>query len=313
VSKKKILIIRFSSIGDIVLTTPVIRCIKKQLKAEVHVVTKEVFFPVLKANPYIDKLHTFKKEVTEVFKELKAEKFDHVIDLHNNLRSLRLKKHLGVKANSFDKINLKKFAAVNFKMVSSLPKIHIVERYLQTVKEWGVEADGEGLDYFLTEEDKMHLPAEKYTVLVVGGSYFTKKIPMNKLKEICSNLKGKIVLLGGNEDKKEGDLLEKEFANVASYCGKCTIGQSAFMIKHSEFVITGDTGLMHIGSAFNKKIISLWGNTIPEFGMAPYKPNRDNKILQVEGLKCRPCSKLGFHACPKKHFKCMNDIEVNVS
>jgi ADP-heptose:LPS heptosyltransferase len=312
VSKKKILIIRFSSIGDIVLTTPVIRCLKKQTNAEVHFICKEVFAPVLNGNPYIDKLHTFKKEVTEILKELKNEKFDHIIDLHNNLRSLRVKKYLGVKANSFDKLNLKKFAAVNFKMISSLPKIHIVERYLQTVKELGVNDDREGLDYFLTHDDKMHLHDEKYTVIVVGGSYFTKKIPMNKLQEICSNLKGKIVLLGGNEDKKEGDQLEKEFSNVASYCGKCTIGQSAFMIKHSEFVISGDTGLMHIASAFNKKIISLWGNTIPEFGMAPYKPNRDNKILQVQGLKCRPCSKLGFHACPKKHFKCMNDIEVNL-
>lgn len=309
--KKKILIVRFSSIGDIVLTTPVIRCIKKQTVFEVHYVTKDVFKDTLIHNPYIDMLYTFKKDVDELYTQLKSEKYDYVIDLHKNLRSLRLKQQLGAKSYSFNKINLQKFIAVNFKMINSLPDEHIVDRYFETVSSLNVKQDGQGLDYFITDSDKTEIPNEKFTALVVGGSYFTKKIPLPKLEEICNRIKSPIVVLGGKDDKAIADQLEKKFPNVINLCGKCMINGSAYVIKHSDVVITSDTGLMHIAAAFNKRIISVWGNTIPEFGMGPYKPNPENKILEVKGLSCRPCSKLGYKKCPKGHFKCMMNIDVS--
>ena len=153
---KKILIIRFSSIGDIVLTTPVIRCAKAQLKGtEIHYVTKETFKSILAHNPNIDKLHTFKEDISEVYDQLKAENFDIVIDLHKNLRSLRLKQKLGVKSYSFNKINLQKFVAVNFKQINKLPDQHIVERYFDAIAPIGVTNDGKGLDHFITANDKV--------------------------------------------------------------------------------------------------------------------------------------------------------------
>src|SRR5690606_5029813 len=123
----------------------------------------------------------------------------------------------------------------------------------------------------------------------IGGSYFTKKIPLNKLKEICTNAKLKLVLLGGKEDKSFADELQKQFPNTINACGNFSINQSASIIQQAEWVITSDTGLMHIAAAYNKKTISVWGNTIPEFGMSPYKPNTENKILEVKNLSCRPC------------------------
>ncbi len=316
---KKILIIRFSSIGDIVLTTPIIRCAKKQLKdTQIHFVTKDAFKSVVIHNPNIDKLYTFKEDVSELYDQLKAEKYDVLIDLHKNLRSLRLKQKLKVKSFSFNKLNIQKFLAVKLKQINKLPAMHIVERYFETIAPLGVTNDSKGLDYFIQENEKVGVSSllstseNKFVALVVGGSYYTKKIPLNKLAEICSNIKLPIILLGGKEDKVIADELQKKFPHIANACGQYSINQSASIIGQAEWVITSDTGLMHIASAYNKKIISVWGNTIPEFGMAPYLPNAENKILEVKGLDCRPCSKLGYKHCPKKHFKCMNEIDFSV-
>lgn len=318
---KKILIIRFSSIGDIVLTTPIIRCVKKQFPdAEVHYVTKEVFKNILIHNPYIDKVHAFKEDISELYEPLKAENFDVVIDLHKNLRSLRLKQKLKAKNYSFDKLNLQKFLAVNFKQINKLPNKHIVDRYFDAVAPLGIKSDGKGLDHFIHQNDRVDVSSlltdhlqKTFVALVVGGSYFTKKIPLNKLSEICKNSKLPIIVLGGKEDKPVGDELQNQFPHLINTCGQYTINQSASIIEQAEWVVSSDTGLMHIAAAYNKKIISMWGNTIPEFGMSPYLPNLENKILEVKNLSCRPCSKLGYKKCPKVHFKCMNDLDVSIT
>jgi ADP-heptose:LPS heptosyltransferase len=313
---QKLLILRFSSIGDIVLTTPVIRACKKQLAAtEIHFVCKNAFRSLLEHNPYIHKIHSFEKDIKEIYETLNREKFDVIIDLHNNLRSFRLKRYLGVKSYSFNKLNVLKLTAVVTKKISILPEKHIVNRYLETVLPLGVKDDGQGLDFFIPEEAK-NLPKpivlpQQFSVLVLGGSYFTKKIPINKLREICSRLKFPLVLLGGSDGTAEALELVKEFPNVVNLCGTLSLHQSAFVISQSAWVITPDTGLMHMAAAFNKRIISVWGNTVPEFGMGPYLPQTENKILEVKNLSCRPCSKLGYHKCPKGHFKCMNNIDFS--
>ena len=120
-----------------------------------------------------------------------------------------------------------------------------------------------------------------------------------------------MILLGDGNDKIQGDqIVSAAGNNVLNACGLYNINQSASIVKQSKVVISHDTGLMHIAAAFGKKIISVWGNTVPEFGMYPYQPDPDSRIIQVENLKCRPCSKLGFKKCPKKHFRCMNDINT---
>lgn len=145
--------------------------------------------------------------------------------------------------------------------------------------------------------------------LVLGGSYFTKKIPLNKLREICSLAQLPLVLVGGKEDREQAERLSREFPHLTDFCGQLNLNQSAYLISQAEWVLTPDTGMMHVAAAFQKKIISVWGNTIPEFGMGPYLPRSENKILEVKDLSCRPCSKLGYHKCPKGHFTCMNQID----
>ncbi len=314
----KILIARFSSIGDIVLTTPVIRCIRQQLPGvELHYLTKQRFKGVIEHNPYIDRLFCIDASISEVTGKLRKENYDWVIDLHHNFRTLQLKTRLGKKSLSFDKLNWEKFLMVRFRL-NKLPDKHIVDRYFEAIAPLGVRNDNKGLDYFIANEDRVelrtYLPESfhaGYTVLVAGGSYFTKRIPAHKLREICTLSPNPIVILGGKEDAAIAESIEKQFGGkVKNLCGRIPLNQSASLIEQSQKVITSDTGLMHIAAAYRKEVISIWGNTIPGFGMYPYLPGDHSRILEVEGLDCRPCSKLGYKQCPKGHFRCMNDIDV---
>jgi ADP-heptose:LPS heptosyltransferase len=314
----KILFIRFSSIGDIVLTTPLLRCTKNQLKdAEIHFVTKKKFASVIASNPHIDKLFTIDESVSEISDQLKKENYDFVVDLHHNIRSMRLKRSLGRPGAAFNKLNFEKWLIVQFK-INKLPAVHIVDRYFETLRTLGVQNDQKGLDYFIPEKDEISvndaLPASFHAgfhSLVLGGSYYTKQIPENKLNEIIRLSSLPVVLLGGVEELALGKKLEEEFpGKVKNYCGAISLHQSASLIRQSQKVITSDTGLMHIAAAFKKEVHSFWGNTVKEFGMDPYLPGAGSKIHEVIGLSCRPCSKLGYKKCPKGHFKCMNDIAV---
>lgn len=309
----KFLIIRFSSIGDIVLTTPIIRCLKKQVEnAEIHYLTKKAYSSILKGNPYIDKIHEFDKDLNKTISELKKENFHYVIDLHHNLRSSIVKIRLNLISFSFPKINFQKWLLVNFK-INILPKIHIVERYFSTLKLFDVKNDNEGLDYFIPPEEEVNLNRlhfqSDYIAFAIGGKHNTKKLPAEKIISICTKINIPVILLGGEEDEKEGEHIQKSNPEkIYNACGRYTINQSASILKNSLLVITHDTGMMHIAAALKKKIISIWGNTIPEFGMYPYLPGKDSKIIEVKELSCRPCSKLGYKTCPKKHFRCMIGI-----
>ena len=314
----KILVVRFSSIGDIVLTSPVLRCLKQQLAgSSIHFATKKQFSGLLESNPYVDKLFSIEKSVSEIAASLKNESYDFVVDLHHNIRSAQIKTLLGKRSGSFRKLNLRKWLMVNLK-VNKLPDTHIVDRYFETVQTLGVQNDGKGLDYFIPQKDEVAtgtLPAEfhnGYIGFVIGAKHFTKQLPVEKIISICNKLNRPVILLGGKEDFDKGELIcsQVEGGRIFNACGKYSLNQSASLVKQAEKIITHDTGLMHIAAAFRKEIVSVWGNTIPEFGMTPYFGDAEIRNLksQVQNLSCRPCSKLGYAKCPKGHFKCMNEI-----
>lgn len=328
---KKVLILRFSSIGDIVLTTPVIRAIKLQLsEVEVHYATKKAFVNMLENNPYVDKVHQFEDNLNDLVDSLKAEKFDYIVDLHNNLRTKIIKLRLSLPSKTFDKLNWEKWLMVNMK-VNKLPNQHIVDRYMEAAAELGVKKDQFGLDYFIPEKDEVEqewLPEshqKEYVAYVIGAQHNTKKLPFNRMVELCDKINKPIILVGGPDDKEMGEKVEQFFEqteNSAPYeeklmemgkktkifnaCGKFNLNQSASIVKNASYVFTHDTGLMHIAAAFKKNIFCIWGNTIPMFGMYPYKTKFT--ILENTKVNCRPCSKIGFQKCPKDHFDCMNKI-----
>lgn len=313
--KTKFLIIRFSSIGDIVLTSPVVRCLKIQFpEAEIHYLTKKCNADLLIASPFIDKIHVLDDSLPETIRSLKIEKYDYIIDLHNNLRSLRVKLELNIKSFSFNKLNINKFLFTKFK-IHCMPNIHIVDRNLATLQHFNVTNDGKGLDHFIPAEDEiliLELPEifqNGYVALVLAGTYTTKKVPVEKYRQLISKSNYPFVLIGGkNETALAATILKWNTGNVLDYTGKLRINQSASLVKNARLVISNDTGLMHIAAAYHKKILSIWGNTVPELGMSPYMPGKGSGILEMKGLSCRPCSKLGYNKCPKKHFRCMNDL-----
>ncbi|MDR0438355.1 MAG: glycosyltransferase family 9 protein [Bacteroidales bacterium] len=333
---KKILIIRLSSIGDIVLTTPVVRCLKTQSDCEIHYLTKPSNVPILEANPYISKIHVLKEDWSEIIQELKAENFDFIVDLHRNLRSLRIKLSLCKPSSTFKKCNFTKWKIVHLKCFTKhkLHVSHVVERYMETVKPLGITYDGKGLDYFIPEASRLrstpadtctvsgvegqipsHFLENEYIAIAVGSKHATKQLPVEKLLEICKNTNENFVLLGDNNDKQKAEIIVKSTENnVFNACGILNLNQSAAVVQHAKYLISGDTGLMHIAAALKKPVVSVWGSTVPEFGMYAYFPKGQehlSKIVQVENLSCRPCSKLGYDECPKKHFNCMNQINTH--
>lgn len=342
----KILILRFSSIGDIVLTTPVIRAVKQQVPgAIVHFCTKPAHRSFIEPNPYIDKVHYLTGSLKELVAELKKERFDFVVDLHHNLRTTMLKAMLGVKSASFDKLNLRKWLLVQFK-ISTMPRVHIVDRYLAAAAQLGVKNDGKGLDYFIPKADEVDvatLPAgfqQGYVAFAIGAQHATKRLPVERIIELCGQLRCPVVLLGGREDESNGHIVELAFEKQAATsppvparipdspyyfpsisgkpqqttiynaCGRYSLNQSASLVRQARFVVSHDTGLMHIAAAFHKEIFSVWGNTVPEFGMYPYRT--EFRVLEVQGLPCRPCSKIGYEKCPQGHFRCMRDIKFDL-
>ncbi len=315
----KFLIIRFSSIGDIILTTPIVRCMKLQIKdAEIHFLTKSKYSSILESNPYIAKIHTLDKSFSKLIKELNNECFDYIIDLHRNLRTLRVKVALHRYSFTFNKINVEKWLIVNLK-INKLPKLHIVDRYFQAVTTFSVNNDQKGLDYFIPKADEVNIKEftkntdYPYLLIIVGGGHFTKQIPANKIVDIIQGIDYPVILAGGPEDMVKAQEIENlSTITLVNLAGKLNLNQSASLIRQSMLILTPDTGMMHIAAAFKKKIFSIWGNTVPEFGMYPYLPGPGSEIFEVHGLSCRPCSKIGFKKCPKGHFNCMNQQDYTI-
>ena len=319
----KILLIRFSSIGDIVLTSPVIRCLKKQRQAEIHFLTKRTFRSILEANPHVDKIFTIDQQIGEALPKLKTEKYDYLIDLHKNWRSFQVRRALDGQYLTFDKLNIEKWLLVNFK-INRLPRIHIVDRYMASVQKLGVTYDGQGLDYFIPQTEQIHLPTffQKYALpgwesgyiaFAIGAAHATKRLPTKRIIALCQQLQSPIVLLGGPGDSQTGEQIETAVGKpILNTCGKLSLHQSASLVQQARQVISHDTGLMHIAAAFRKPIVSIWGNTVPAFGMYPFYPGGEslNKTMEVKNLNCRPCSKIGHAQCPKGHFRCMQDIDL---
>lgn len=323
----KFLIIRLSSFGDIVLTTPVIRCLKKQYpQAEIHYLTRSTYAELLQANPYIDRLHLSGSSVERILPNLQQQDFDTIIDLHHNLKTLRIKKALRKPVHAYYKLNVEKWLRTALK-INCLPDVHVVDRYLHTVEPFGVRNDGAGLDYFIPDSDRVRdtdIPAAHqagYVGVVIGAALHTKKLPVDALTQLCKRIAYPVILLGGPEDRQAGEVIASaDPGKVYNACGKFRFNESADLVRRARLIVSHDTGLMHVAAAFKKPIVSIWGNTIPAFGMYPYYGANylqqigqcPYDLMEVQHLFCRPCSKIGYRRCPLGHFHCMKRQPIDV-
>lgn len=313
----KILVIRFSSMGDIIYTTPVVRCLKTQLPdTEVHFLTKPAFKYIYDNNPYLDRLLLLKPTLKETIEEIKSENYDYIIDLHNNLRTSLIKLRTGIKSSTYKKQRIRKWLSLKFNL-KLVPPIHLVERYLKTVKFLGVKNDGKPIDYYVKTEHRLEklLPAShqhNYVAFIIGATHFTKRMPNEKIISICRQINKPIVLLGGEDVKINGNEIANAVGDkVYNACGLTSLDESVYLVSNATRIIGFDTGLTHIAESFDKPIASIWGGTVPELlGVQPYMV-KDAEVIGIE-LPCRPCSKFGLEKCPLGHFNCMNKIPEDI-
>lgn len=323
----KFLIIRFSSVGDIVLTTPIVRCLKNQLPGvELNYLVEPSYKMAIINNPYINKVHLVEEDLNKTIDGLKTEHFDYIIDLQRNRLTRRIKNELKLPAFTLKKLAFRKLLFTKLKWNVMPANEHVVDRFFKTIEPFGVYNDGAGLDYFILPGDEVketdiptsHLAG--YIGIIISSSFYTKKLPIYKLQELCAQIDHPIILLGAPGDATEGEEIKKvDPIKIYNACGKFSLNEMADLIRKAKLMVTHDTGLMHIAAAFKKQVIVVWGSTTPSLGIFPYYGvnflSYQSKLpyddIQVQKLWCRPCTKIGRSKCPQGHFKCMKKMPVD--
>jgi ADP-heptose:LPS heptosyltransferase len=229
-----------------------------------------------------------------------------------------------VESYTYKKESLQKFLLTKFH-INFMSGRHISLRCLDTLARFGVKDDGKGLDYFIPDKERLShsdLPLAHsmgYVAVVIGASYYTKKLPVHKLKELCLKIAYPVVLVGGKEDIHEAEqIASADPIEIYNACGKFTLNESAGIIRDAKLVISHDTGMQYIACAFNKPVIAIWGGTSPKLDVEPFYGSRYLNAVHkqmhvnmlVPGLLCQPCSNYGTATCPAGHFKCMEHQDV---
>jgi len=309
---QKILIVRLSSLGDILLTTPLIRSLKKvHPTIEIHFLLREEYQDVLLHNPHISKLITIKPEdsYSKTKDILSKYKYDFVIDLQNNLRSRVLTHGLHCRKVKFKKLSWQKFLLVKFKVNMLSNALLIPKRYASVIE--GLELDDEGLELYTQEKQSESLiGATNLIGFCPGSRHFTKMWPKEyfiELGKILIDNGFNIVLFGGKDDQNLCGEIKSNLSKCFNLSNDNLILQTAADMKLCKAIICNDSGLMHTASAVGIPLVAIFGSTVKEFGFFPYRCK--NLVLENKSLSCRPCSHIGKSHCPKKHFNCMREIK----
>lgn len=319
--KSKILIIRLSSMGDIILTTAFVRQLRKKFPhARIDYLVAKQFAEILKYNPHLDNVFEYDKnadneEIGRLKTSISADigRYDYIIDLQKNIRSIRFRRNLGEKVLSIKKHRLHKLSLVYFK--KPLIHKHVAENYFDTAEPLGIIDDNDGLEIWLKGEKKYeknyHNDIDKLKISIAPGAHFpTKRWPAARFCDLIKKIKIKynahLRLIGGREDEKIAHEIENSLNfEVDNYVGKLSILGSTEAISQSDIVITNDSGALHIASARRKPVLAFFGSTVTQLGFSPWRV--PHEIAEVD-INCRPCSHIGRKSCPKGHFKCMNEI-----
>jgi ADP-heptose:LPS heptosyltransferase len=251
------------------------------------------------------------EKIGELKKIINNNNYDLIFDLHKNIRSILSTFLTQPEKVRYKKGTLKKLLIVAFKLNLIDIVIPVYKRYLLPLFEIHF------LDSlsFITSElnfNKERIVGEPYILIAPSSKHFTKALPKEKFESIIKEIKSKKIVLIGDDserDKSTCAYLTATSGNVINYCGKTDYNTLANLIFHSDLVLCNDSGVLHLAEALNKKIIAFFGSTVKEFGFYPQL--KSTIVFENNNLKCRPCTHIGKDKCPKKHFKCMNEINVN--
>lgn len=310
---KRILIIRLSSLGDILLTTPFIRALKKfNPQLNIEFLLRQEYKDLLIKNPNITQLHSFTRndfENLNLLNKLRQKPFELIIDLQNNFRSRGIISKLKGEKVKFDKKSFQKALLVKTKinLLKNAPPIPV--RYANVID--GIELDDLGLDLFTDKQPSEEIRSKENLIgICPGARHFTKRWPVEFYIELSKFLiqnNFNVVLFGGKIDKQICEQMKKEIPQAINLCNDDDILQTAADMKLCKAIVCNDSGLMHAASAVGTKLLTIFGSSVKEFGFVPYKCK--SLVLENNSLSCRPCSHIGRENCPENHFSCMNDLK----
>jgi len=324
---QKILVIRLSSIGDILLTTPLLRNLRKRFPdAGIDFVVKKQYIDLIDNNKNIDRIYSLDtsqgfRALKELRKQIVSNSYDLIIDIHKNFRSYYLRSFSGAEVVTFPKFRIKRFLLVKFGINLYKEIIPVYQRYMLAVAKFGISDDGQGLDFFPTEKAKSEirtalkqagLKPEKLTVcLAAGASFETKRWPAEYYRKIAKRFvtekDAQIILCGDENDRAITRPIADELAGHGfDFAGRFTLMQTACVLEHCDLVITNDTGLVHLATALKKKTVAIFGPTTKELGFFP--TGKFVRVVEHPDMPCRPCTHIGSKKCPKGHFRCMKEL-----
>ncbi len=308
----KILIIRLSSFGDVLLTTPLVRILnKKYPQASLDFLTRSSNIQIFKNNPNISKIIAYENNLHQKIKdEICNSNYNIIIDLQNNLRSRRL--HQGIKAQKFyyHKNNIQKFLLVKFKINLIKNKIsNVAEKYIASVE--GLEPDNNSLEYYPDNLKIDENKTKKRIGICPGAKHYTKSWPIDYYIELSKYLISngyEVIILGGKSDESFAKQILEKVPECIYGITENNLDELYNSMYNCDLIVCNDSGLMHFACTIPKKnIIAIFGPTVKEFGFLPYN-NQNATVVENENLNCRPCTHIGREKCPKQHFKCMKDI-----
>ncbi len=329
---RKILIVRFSSIGDIILASPLIRVLRaKYPTSQIDFLIKSEFAEILRFNPYLSTLLEYHISIPGDLMKLcdivRREKYDLLIDIQNNIRSfyLRMKSRAG-RIAVLNKRALRRFVLIRFHVNLYREIIPVSERYIESVSRLGVENDGKGLEIFVPDQTissvttmMMKYKLDRFDSIIglgPGARHFTKRWPADRFVEVGAQIaqrrRSKIFIFGSRDEAEYcGDIAQMINARLESPVAESLAGalgllETAAAMDLCNVIVSNDTAMMHLAAARKRKVLAIFGSTVREFGFFPY--GTTHIVVEDSELPCRPCSHIGRHRCPQGHFRCMNDI-----
>lgn len=315
-SIKKILVIRLSSLGDIILSFPLLKKLKQKFpESEIHYLTRKKYQEVLSLDNNTDKIIVFDDSVTAARKYIKEQNYDLIVDIHKNPKSILISAGNAKEVVRYKKENIKKYLLVKFKINLFVKVIPVWKKYILSVKKYLAEND---FKFSISElkYDKTKIIEDRYIVIAPATRHFTKTYPVDKFIEWINifnkNNDFKVILAGDDSenDKKICSNIEANCKNIINMCGLLNIEQLAGVLYNSEFIICNDSAILHLSEAIGKRTFAIFGSTVKEFGFFPQLP--ESEVLEIKGLKCRPCTHIGRDKCPLGHFRCMREIELRI-
>jgi lipopolysaccharide heptosyltransferase II len=325
----KILVFRLSSIGDIVLTSALVRCLKKQYpEAQIDFVIKKQFKQLIEFNPHLHTIYTINSSegingLRKVKATIKQEQYDVFIDIHKNMRSLFImvgsgaKRTLTYKKHIFKRTLLTSFGFNKYKNIT-----HVYQRFIEAAKPIDVKNDNEGTELFIPSNIDVKvlqvllsnglIGDKPYVLFCPGASFKNKQWLPERFVELAKYLLDKedvnVVLSGGRAEEDICKyILQETNGRVIDLSVRFTILESAVIAKYAKAVVANDTGMLHIAEALKVPVVGIYGPTSRQLG---YYPILEKSLVVEVDLPCRPCTKMGAQSCPKKHWKCMKEISA---